>query len=246
MVGISVLLLFIGLLLPAIPQPQYYHHFADQRTWLGIRNAADVLSNLPFAIAGFWGLSLLLFSSQNISFYDPRERWLWLCIAIGLVLVALGSGYYHLDPSNSRLVWDRLPMVIVFMSFVAAIIFDRINASLGFFLWPVLLVVGLLSVLQWYVSELHGAGDLRFYAGVQAYTFLVAIVMLLLPSHYDRSRDIAVIFIGYGFAKLFEMTYNQIYNFTGHLISGHSLKHLAAGLAGLWMIGMIWKRQNTD
>ena len=35
-----------------IPQWASYHQFADQRAWLGLPNAADVLSNLPFALVG--------------------------------------------------------------------------------------------------------------------------------------------------------------------------------------------------
>ena len=39
-------------LLPAFAQPQAYHDYADQRAWLGLSHAADVLSNLPFLIVG--------------------------------------------------------------------------------------------------------------------------------------------------------------------------------------------------
>lgn len=242
LLGTALCLLLIGFFIPAIPQSQAYHDFADQRSMFGIPNAWNVLSNFPFAIAGIWGLCLLS-SPSKIQFIDSKERWLWFCISLGLILVALGSGYYHLAPDNARLFWDRLPMALVFMSFVAALIFDRINARLGFFLWPILLMIGILSVLQWHFSELRGYGDLRFYAGVQAFTGLMAIVMLLLPSHYTRTKDIAIILLCYGLAKLFEIFDNQIHDLSGNIVSGHSLKHLAAGLAGLWMIGMMWKRQ---
>ena len=33
-----------------------YHAFADRRAWLGLPNAADVLSNLPFLAAGAWAV----------------------------------------------------------------------------------------------------------------------------------------------------------------------------------------------
>jgi len=36
------------LFMPAVAQPASYHAFADERPWLGIPNAADVLSNLAF------------------------------------------------------------------------------------------------------------------------------------------------------------------------------------------------------
>lgn len=242
--GSVLLMLVIGLMLPSIPQPQAYHSFADQRMFFGINNAWNVLSNLPFALAGIWGLFLLM-SHNKIRFFEDSERWFWYLVSIGLILVALGSSYYHLAPDNSRLVWDRLPMTVVFMSFVAALIFDRINSRLALWLWPLLLAIGIFSVLQWYVSEQQGAGDLRLYAAVQLYTVLIAVILLLLPSHYTRSRDIALIALFYTLAKVLEMLDNQIYRFGG-IVSGHTLKHLFAALASYWLIRMIWKRQYRD
>ena len=37
----------------------------------------------------------------------------------GVALVALGSAYYHEDPENETLFWDRLPMTIAFMALFA-------------------------------------------------------------------------------------------------------------------------------
>lgn len=238
----AILLIVVGLLLKPIPQPQDYHDFADQRHWLGIPNAWNVLSNIPFALAGIWGL-FLLFSPGKVQFVDNRERWFWVGISIGLALTAVGSSYYHLDPDNSRLVWDRLPMTVVFMSLVAALIGERINLRLGLWLWPVLLSIGFCSVLLWQTSELRGDGDLRLYIGVQEFTILVIVVMLLSPSPYNRNWDLAVAIVFYGLARLFEMYDHQIYVLTKGIISGHTLKHFAAAMAGIWLIRMIGKRK---
>ena len=43
------------ILTPRIPQDPKYHLFADHRTILWVPNALDVLSNLGFAVAGFYG-----------------------------------------------------------------------------------------------------------------------------------------------------------------------------------------------
>ena len=43
-------------LMPVVPQPAGYHGFADDRSFLGIPNAADVLSNLAFVAVGAFGL----------------------------------------------------------------------------------------------------------------------------------------------------------------------------------------------
>ena len=37
-----------ALLVPRASQPLSYHHFADQRNWLGFPNFGDVASNLLF------------------------------------------------------------------------------------------------------------------------------------------------------------------------------------------------------
>ena len=49
-----------ALLVPATPQPQDYHDFADHRALLGVANALDVLSNAGFLLAGLAGLWLVL------------------------------------------------------------------------------------------------------------------------------------------------------------------------------------------
>ena len=239
---VTVLIILAGFFVKPIPQPQAYHDFADQRSWLGLPNVWNVVSNIPFAIAGVWGL-FLLFPSGKVRFFDNRERWMWIGVSIGLILTAVGSSYYHLAPDNSRLVWDRLPMTIIFMSFVAALISDRINLSLGLLLWPLLLGIGFYSVWLWQSSELLGEGDLRLYIGVQIFTFLATFVMLLTPSHYNRNYDLAVILIFYALARFFEIFDHETYLLSAKIISGHTLKHLSAGLAGIWLIHMIWKRK---
>lgn len=233
-------ILFFYMLKP-VPMPPHYHHFADQRGWLGIPNAWNVLSNIAIALPGLW--CIFLFSSKKVQFNDPRERWLWMGVSIGIVLTAAGSSYYHLDPTNARLFWDRLPMTIVFMSFVAALIGERINISLGLWLWPVLIVIGICSVFAWYASELQGKSDLRFYIGIQVFTILVALIMWLSPSPYDRNGDLAIAVTCYGVALLCETFDQQIYSIIKGVISGHTLKHLLIGLAGACLIRMIWKRK---
>ena len=51
-----IILLLLAIFLPAIAQNQNYHNFADQRTFFGIKNASNTLSNLAFVIVGLWGL----------------------------------------------------------------------------------------------------------------------------------------------------------------------------------------------
>jgi hypothetical protein len=239
--AVTALVVIIGLLLPRIPQPQSYHVFADQRSYLGIPNFGNVVSNLPFAAAGLWGLVFLLRSNRETGpkpFLDIRERLPYVIVSVGLMLTAFGSSYYHLQPSNARLVWDRLPMTIVFMSLVSAIIAERIDLRAGLWLLPVLLLVGIGSVLQWHLSELRGEGDLRFYSAVQAYAVLFLLIALLLPPRYTRGIDLAIVAGFYVLAKVLEVLDRPIFE-QGQFVSGHTLKHLAAAGAGYWIFRML-------
>ena len=244
-VGMLLLMYRLELRHPlSLSQPASYHDFADKRTLLGIPNFWDVVSNLPFAVVGIWGLVFIanLKGHKNRVFLDPRERWPYLVLFFGLFLTAFGSSYYHLAPSNATLVWDRLPMAIVFGGFIAAVVCERLSVDFGAKLLPFLVAFTVASVLQWYYSELNGHGDLTWYASVQIYTVLVLLIAPFLPARYTRNWDFLVVFGFYALAKVFETFDPQIYSF-GHIVSGHTLKHLAAGMAGYWVLRMLQQRE---
>lgn len=133
-------------------------------------------------------------------------------------------------------------MTIVFMALVAAMIAERISVRAGLCMLPVLLLIGIASVVQWHLSEVRGHGDLRFYAAVQVYAGLVLLLMLFFPARYTRTSDLAVVVGLYVFAKLLETFDRGIFNL-GHLVSGHTLKHLAGAAAGYWILRTLQKRQ---
>jgi len=243
--GVTIAIFAGALVASRVAQPVAYHNFADQRAWLGIPNFGDVASNAGFAIAGIWGLLVLLGQPSRVVFVDAREPWLYVIAFAGMILVALGSGYYHLAPDNERLVWDRLPMTIVFMSLVAAMFAERISVRAGLAALPVLLVLGVGSVWQWHWSEVRGAGDLRVYAAVQAYAVVSLLVILLLPPRYTRRGDLLVVVGFYVLAKLLE-TFDQTIFSAGHIVSGHTLKHLAAAAAGWWILRMLERRRPVN
>ena len=134
-------------------------------------------------------------------------------------------------------------MTLAFMGLVSAVISERLSVPAGFYLLPVLLLIGAGSVVWWWHTETVGAGDLRFYAAVQVYAVLVLPVLLLLPPRYTRGWDFVVVFGLYVFAKIFESADRQIFAMDHHTISGHTLKHLAAGAAGFWILRMLKKRR---
>src|ERR671935_2423945 len=61
-------------LFPRIAQPQSYHDFADARGFLGIPNAANVLSNLSFLLVGAHGTRLLL-GRAKARFVEANQHW---------------------------------------------------------------------------------------------------------------------------------------------------------------------------
>lgn len=241
LIGLALLALVAALLLPAVPQPLAYHHFVDHRAAFGVANFADVASNLSFAVAGVAGLMAAL--RPRSCFAAPGERLPYLVFAIGLLLTAFGSGYYHLLPDNARLFWDRLPMTVAFMSLIAAQIVDRVDVRVGLLALVPLLLVGAASVLYWSWTEQQGRGNVMPYVVVQAFA---AIVLLLLairyPSRYSGDSAIYVVLAGYVVAKLFEQEDGAIFALTG-VVSGHTLKHVAAGVAALAVPLMLWRRR---
>jgi len=132
-------------------------------------------------------------------------------------------------------------MTITFMGLVAAIITERISVRLGLYLLPALLLIGMGSVLQWHWSEVHGVGDLRFYASVQAYSTLVVLLAFLFPRRYTRTSDFWLVIGFYVLAKLLETFDRQVFAVL-HVVSGHTLKHLAAAAAGFCILRMLQKR----
>jgi hypothetical protein len=227
---------------PKADLPPSYHHFADQRGFLGVPNFGDVASNAAFLATGLWGLVFLTSKSGKDKFIHNRERWPYVLVFLGLVLTAFGSAYYHLAPDNTRLVWDRLPMTIVFMPLVSAAIGERTDFKLGLWLLPILTAIGMGSVIQWHLTVQHGAGDLRFYAAVQVYAMLALVAALLLPSRYTGNVELAWVCLFYAIAKVAESADRQIFSL-GHIVSGHTIKHLSAAASEYWILRMLQKRQ---
>lgn len=228
-------------LAPPVPQDPAYHRMADARALWGIPNALNVVSNAPFVLVGALGLWSL--RAHRVQFIDAREQWSYGVFFAGLGLTGLGSAYYHLATGNERLVWDRLPLAVTLMGLFAGAIVERIDLKAGLALLGPLVAIGIASVLLWSAGERRGQGDLRLYALVQFYPLLaIPLMALLFPSRYTRSWDLVTVGALYGLAKLFEVLDARIFSLGG-VLSGHTLKHLAAAASGYWVWRMLVKRQ---
>jgi hypothetical protein len=234
--------------LPPIPQDPRYHAFADGRTILGVPNCLNVVSNLPFLVVGALGVRLLLHPDAvrpDGAILERAERWPLLVLFAGVFLTAFGSAYYHLAPDNDRLVWDRLPMTVAFMGFFASMIGERISVRAGtWLLWP-LVWLGVASVFNWHMGERRGAGDLRLYAFVQFYPLVtIPIMMYIFAARYTHAGDVIAALVCYIFAKVLELgpVDHGMYGL-GHVVSGHTLKHLAAALGAYWLFHQVRHRR---
>ncbi|XP_052733905.1 uncharacterized protein LOC108339544 isoform X2 [Vigna angularis] len=210
---------------PAIPQSQEYHNFADHRKFFGITNALNVISNFPFLVIGLVGL-VLCYHGNYFRLSLQGEIWGWTCFYVGVAAVAVGSSYYHLKPDDARLVWDRLPMTVAFTSIIAIFIIERIDERKGTVSIIPLLLAGIISIVYWRFFD-----DLRPYALVQFVPCIaIPIMAILLPPMYTHSTYWLWAAGFYLLAKVLEATDEVIYGWTHHIVSGHTLKHLAAAM----------------
>ncbi len=243
---LTVAFLALVLFRQPIPQDPAYHDFADQRVLVGIPHALNVISNLPLALVGIYGLLVVgrsIRRTDSTSSETPVDSIPYALLFSALSLTALGSSYYHLAPDTPRLFWDRLPMSVAFMAYLSAAITERIDRRTGLVALIPLVASGILSVLYWRATELAGAGDLRFYILVQAYpTLFVLLMVLLLPSSYTRGRMLITVTALYLLTRLVEIGDAAIYCL-GHLVSGHTLKHLLTAVAVWWIIRMLQLRK---
>ncbi len=239
--------------------------FADGRSWHGLPNAMDVLSNLPFLVIGGWGLyrlhridrahqeALELFPLAPPA-NDPPDNTLdcaWLFFA-GLIATAAGSAFYHLMPEAPRLAADRAGMAVAFAGLIGIAVCERVSQRAG---WPAawfVLTAGLLAA-----EVFHETGNVLPWAVVQfGGMALVLTLALARPMPQAVGLRLGWVIFFYALAKAFELADHAIYDATGHLISGHTLKHLSAALSGLpvlralgamekgWRAGLL--RHNPD
>lgn len=243
--GLAGLAAGLALLVPPIPQDAAYHQLADTRPFLGVPNTLNVLSNAAFVLVGVLGLRFVMAAgaAPGQAFQDPRERWPYVVVFGGLLLTGFGSSYYHWEPGNARLVWDRLPLAITVMGLFDATIADRVGVRAALRLLGPLVALAVVSVGYWHLTEQRGVGDLRLYALVQFYPLVaVPLLLWLLPPRYTRGGDLLAAAAIYALAKVSELLDRWIFSIIG-LVSGHTLKHLLAALAGYCVLRMLERRR---
>lgn len=221
-------------LIDPIAQDPSYHAFADQRRLFGVPHFGDVVSNLAFLLAAAGGLRVV---------WSIRLPWgqvlPYAVFFLAIGLVGAGSACYHWQPDNERLVWDRVPMALAFMSLFSLVIMERIHPAFGTH-WALLglTALGVASVFYWHVTERVGQGDLRFYGLVQFYPLLaIPVICAFSPRQTGLGgRYLLGLLSCYVLAKAFEHFDHAVYLLTNQLISGHTLKHLLAALGCCFLL----------
>jgi Ceramidase len=213
-----------------IAQDPDYHLFADSRSFAGITNFWNVISNVPFIAVGLYGFS----RSTRLTQSECRMGYLLLCAAV--TMVAFGSAYYHHAPSNETLLWDRLPMTVAFTALFGMLLGERVlTAFKQEVLWS-LVMFGICAAFYWAWTETKGHGDLRPYVLVQFLPIvLMPVILLLFPARYLRTNYLLYAFALYFVAKALEHFDRRVEQLLDGF-SGHPIKHLVAAVAVLCVI----------
>ncbi|MBT0570473.1 hypothetical protein KIK84_09040 [Curvibacter sp. CHRR-16] len=221
---------------PVLPQYEHYHQFADQRTWLGIPHIADVLSNLPFAIMGVWGLLCLRRVQHHAALARPVVHGCGLFFA-GLVATALGSGYYHWMPNDAGLLLDRLGMVLPFAGLLGLWAYEwwprrsaLSAAHAGYGVAVGALLLGAIALWSWYAH-----GDLLLWVLLQG-GGMVALLLACKPTpgHAECAGWRVAwhwVVLAYTLAKLCEWGDHLLWHALDGWVAGHTLKHVCAAAA---------------
>ena len=233
--GGAALLLLLALVLPEYAQSAHYHGFADQRSFAGLPHAADVLSNLGFVLMG--GLGLLALSRADICRVNSTARAMCGLFFVGLLCTAVGSASYHWAPQNASLVWDRLGMSVAFAGLLGLAVQTRLDDTSASVAALIMLVAAPLSVAVWAQT-----GNVLPWALVQGGGMLAVVWLTFLePRRHALPVELGWVIGLYVVAKLLEMSDVDVFDVTGHMISGHSLKHWVAAAAALPVISALRK-----
>jgi hypothetical protein len=224
---------------PALHLPGHGHGFADPRALWGVPFAMDVLSNLPFALAGLAGIASLL-RRPGRALADVERAMAWLFFS-GLVFTSLASGWYHWGPDDTGLAIDRCGMAVAFAGLLglaaATRISERAGAALGLGvlgLAPLAASAALATgnVLPWAVTQFGGMALILWFTTLRTR-----------PAALDFRLGFVI--LAYAAAKLLEMNDHAVYEFSGQLVSGHTLKHVVASLAAWPLLAALQSRAGS-
>lgn len=222
----ALVALLIACFGPHLAQYADYHAFADQRRLWGLPFAMDVLSNLPFALFGLWGLAALRKTQPG------AQTGLATLFFAGLIATAACSSWYHYAPDNAGLAVDRMGMVLAFAGLLGLATADRVSAAAGQWTAAAVLACGPAAVLVW-----TQGGNLLPWAVLQGGGMvLLAVLAVRRPVARAWGIPLGAVMAWYALAKLCELGDHAVFHASAGWISGHTLKHCAATMAAFPVI----------
>lgn len=237
---VSIIFL-IFIFVDPISQSQKYYNFSDKNNYFCINNFWNVISNIPFIIIGLVGIYDN--KREKLKHDNYKITPIYNTFFLGVFLTGFGSSWFHLNPNNATLVWDRLPMTIGFMALTTGLLSEYLYRNLQKRIFFPLLFIGFISVLYWYYTEQQGRGDLRLYVLVQFLPLLlIPLIALTHQSRFTHNNLLIGVILFYLLAKLAEHYDQEIHQVLG-FISGHSIKHLLAAIATYLVLVMLRNRK---
>jgi hypothetical protein len=225
--GIAVVAIVVVALTLTITRGPEFHHYADARIWLGIPHAGDVLSNAAFIVAAVW---------------FARDRWSAVRYArpvcVGVLAIVIGSGAYHVAPSDTLLALDWAPIVVTLGLLSAAVIEDR--GGPGRIALIVAPVLALGSVAWWIVTGGTHGGNMAPYVAVQATGIVLPLVIALVAPGTVRVHWLFAGVVGFALARICAAHDHDLLDRIS--VSGHSLKHIAAAGAAACALRALMRR----
>jgi hypothetical protein len=236
---VCLALLALALFGPDASQPPHYHEFADRRALLGLPFAADVLSNVAFLAVGLAGVVFLVAYPRRA--LTNVQRAMSILFIAGLVFTAFASGWYHLHPDDAGLAIDRGGMAIAFAGLLGLAAAGRVSERAGAALGLAVLLAAPLAIKYWMAS-----GNILPW-GVLQFGGMALILWASLLRAHSKALDVrwSLVILAYAAAKLFELNDEAVYQLTGHLVSGHTLKHVFAALAGCPVVVALGALRNS-
>lgn len=199
------------------------HVFADQRSWLGVPSASNVLSCLPLLGVSAWGARAVWAQAWPGTVSAP-----WLAFFALSGLMTLAAAVHHAALTDATGVLTHGLAAGAFMMLGLAFLAERIDALFG----SIQAILGGLAVigcamLWWFAGEWAGGhGDLRALLFFEYLPLLlVPAGALSLPGRYTTANDWTLMLGLYLLALTAGLADGPVCAITQGL-SGHTLMHL--------------------
>ena len=227
------LALAVGLLawgpVPLLPE---MHHYADERTLLGLPHAMNVLANVPLFAAGAWGWRAFARCP-----WPAAVRLPWKLFFACAMLAALLATGYHVAPGAVGYLLAQIVAAGGFVMLLCGFLAERVDARFGSArscVTALALVAGA-GVLIGLLWSRSGVIDLRPLMLLQVLpVLLIPAGALGLAGQHTRAGDWFLMLGLYALCKLCELGDETVLAATG-AVSGHTLMHLGLALITAWL-----------